>query len=174
VCRLRRDLSVPTAADQHPRLRRGCARGRLTVVGGRLLSARCCLPNRPVPTPTAGTWRGAGPIGMSREEDVRVDGDHCLTESSVELGRRGDLVANEVLVVQPVHREILPVQGQALTPSIHISRVIITHPRSACAKSRPPARKYVPALRAEQVRHDFVGGQIPYVDALGGLKGSIF
>ena len=32
------------------------------------------------------------------------------------------LVANEIPVVQPMHRDILPVRGRALAPSTHISR----------------------------------------------------
>ena len=65
--------------------------------------------------------RSLGPEPVQIKQDARVDGDHCLTKSSVELGRRSDLVANEILVIQPMHREILPVRGQASAPNIHIS-----------------------------------------------------
>ena len=55
--------------------------------------------------------RSLGSEPVQVKQDVRVDGDHCLTESGVELGRRSDLVADEIPVVQPVHGKILPVQG---------------------------------------------------------------
>ncbi len=59
--------------------------------------------------------RSLGPEPVQIKQDARVDGDNCLTESGVEFGRRSDLVANEIPVVQPMHREILPVQESSIS-----------------------------------------------------------
>jgi hypothetical protein len=38
--------------------------------------------------------RSPGPEPVEVEQDARLDGDHCLTESGVEFSRRSDLVAD--------------------------------------------------------------------------------